>query len=257
MTKRRHWVTDMLHLDAETLASLADRDPSAFEAEHLAACAICGREAAVHRGLRAASARTAEAVLDAPLTSWASLAPALRAEGLMKEEAGAAGRLASFRLKPWMQIAAAVVIAAGGIAYGRYSAAPAGPPVVASTSTGEGGSANGSFASEPRVIRSSDGTPITSLTVALSVMQRAERDYRLAAAFITAHDTLSGGSDVDRYRTRLAAIDKLGGAALEAVNASPNDPMVNQYLLSLRSARDVTLQQLGNSLPAGTRLASY
>jgi hypothetical protein len=41
------------------------------------------------------------------------------------------------------------------------------------------------------------------------------------------------------------------------VNTSPNDPMVNQYLLSLRSARDVTLQQLGNSLPAGTRLASY
>jgi hypothetical protein len=246
----------MLHLDAETLASLADRDPSAFEAEHLASCAICGREAAVHRGLRAASARTGEAVLDAPLTSWASLAPALRSEGLMEQESGGAGRVASFRLKPWVQIAAAVVIAAGGIAYGRYSAAATGAPVVASTSTGDGASGNASLASD-RTIRSSDGTPITSLTIALSVMQRAERDYRLAAAFITAHDTASGGSNVDRYRSRLAAIDKLGGAALEAVNTSPNDPMVNQYLLSLRSARDVTLQQLGNSLPAGTRLASY
>jgi hypothetical protein len=155
-----------------------------------------------------------------------------------------------------VQIAAAVVIAAGGIAYGRYSAAATGAPVVASTSTGDGASGNASLASD-RTIRSSDGTPITSLTIALSVMQRAERDYRLAAAFITAHDTASGGSNVDRYRSRLAAIDKLGGAALEAVNTSPNDPMVNQYLLSLRSARDVTLQQLGNSLPAGTRLASY
>jgi hypothetical protein len=258
MTKRRHWVTDMLHLDAESLAALADRDPSAIEAEHLAVCALCAREAAVHRGVRAASARAGEAVLDAPLTSWATLAPALREAGLLQEGAGGAGagRLASFRLKPWLQVAAALVIAAGGIALGRFTAAPAGVSTVASGATGSGSSGT-SLLTGNRPITTSDGTPITSLTTALQVMQRAERDYRVAAAFITANDSSYGRNDVDRYRTRMAALDKVNGAALEAVNASPNDPVLNQYLLSVRSARDVTLQQLGNSLPAGTRLASY
>jgi hypothetical protein len=62
---------------------------------------------------------------------------------------------------------------------------------------------------------------------------------------------------VDRYRSRLAALDKVSDAALQAVNASPDDPILNQYLLSARSAREVTLQQLGSTLPAGVRLASY
>ena len=96
-----------------------------------------------------------------------------------------------------------------------------------------------------------DGTKIATLTDALTVMQRAEHDYRVAAAFIAAHDSSYGRGDTDRYRSRLAALDKVSDAALQAVNASPDDPILNQYLLSARSAREVTLQQLGGTLPGG------
>ena len=91
---------------------------------------------------------------------------------------------------------------------------------------------------------------------ALRVMERAEHDYRAAAAFIVANDTAARG-DADRYRARLAGLSKVQEAVLEAVHDSPDDPVLNQYLLSTRSARAVTLQQLGNTLPSGVRLASY
>ena len=84
----------------------------------------------------------------------------------------------------------------------------------------------------------------------------SERDYRAAMAFIAAQDTASRG-DVERYRMRLAALDKVQDAVRQAVQENPEDPMLNQYLLSTRSARAVTLQQLGTTLPSGVRLASY
>lgn len=88
-------------------------------------------------------------------------------------------------------------------------------------------------------------------------MQRAEHDYRVAVAFIASHDSSYAHGDADRYRTRLAALDKVRDAALEGVNGSPDDPILNQYLLSARSARDVTLQQLSSTLPASAKLVSY
>jgi hypothetical protein len=62
---------------------------------------------------------------------------------------------------------------------------------------------------------------------------------------------------VDRYRARLAALDRVSDAALAAVNEAPADPIVNQYLISTRAARAVTLQQLNSSLPPGMSLTSY
>jgi len=46
-------------------------------------------------------------------------------------------------------------------------------------------------------------------------------------------------------------------AVRAAVQESPDDPMLNQYLLSTRSARAVTLQQLSTTLPSNVRLASW
>ena len=91
------------------------------------------------------------------------------------------------------------------------------------------------------------------------MMRRAESEYRLAAAYIATSDT-SGESDatgVDLYRARLAALDRVSDAALAAVNEAPADPIVNQYLISTRAARAVTLQQLNSSLPPGMSLTSY
>ena len=106
--------------------------------------------------------------------------------------------------------------------------------------------------------RTSDGKQILSLPQAMQIVERAEADYRIASAYIAQYDTAyGGGGDIDRYRTRLAALDRLSDVALEAVNKTPQDPVVNQMLASTRAARSATLQQLGSRLPAGVRLASY
>jgi hypothetical protein len=100
---------------------------------------------------------------------------------------------------------------------------------------------------------------ILSVDDALALMRRAESEYRLAAAYIAATDTSTGNgtNGVDRYRARLAALDRVSDAALAAVNEAPADPVVNQYLISTRAARAITLQQLNSSLPSGMSLTSY
>jgi hypothetical protein len=244
----------MLHLDAETLAALADDEPSARDAEHLRDCAICAREVEAYRALRAVGARASEAVLDPPLTSWATLAPALRDAGLIRDGSGGVGGARFTRLTPWLRVAAVITLIVGGVLAGRLSA-PGGQLTASAAADDNSSAGDASLVGNPAPV-TSEGKPIVSLVQALKVMQRAENDYRVAAAFIAAHDSAYGRGDVDRYRTRLAALDKLSGAAQEAVNASPGDPVLNQYLLSARSARRVTLQQLGSTLPAGYRLAS-
>lgn len=244
----------MQHLDADRLAALADNDPSESEAEHLAACLACAREVDLYRGLRGASADVRETTLDAPLTSWDALAPALRDAGMLRPGLGD-GR-ASFirRHRPWIGAAAGLLIGAGSFFAGRQTA-PAGR-VEATATGGMTGAATFASNSDGGMLKA-DGAPIQSLTDALKVMQRAEHDYRVAVAFIASHDSSYAHGDAERYRARLAALDKVRDAALDGVNLSPDDPILNQYLLSARSAREVTLQQLNNTLPAGVRLASY
>ena len=245
----------MLHLDADRLAALADNEPTASEAEHLAECLACAREVDLYRALRGASADVRETTLDAPLTSWDALAPALReTPGCSAPTASARSFVARYR--PWIGAAAALLIGAGSFAAGRRTA----PATAAATETAARRPSPRRRCS-PRTATAAcsrrTALPIQSLTDALKVMQRAEHDYRVAVAFIASHDSSYARGDADRYRARLAALDKVRDAALEGVNLSPNDPVLNQYLLSARSARDVTLQQLNNTLPAGVRLASY
>ena len=160
--------------------------------------------------------------------------------------------------RPWLQAAAAVMLAVGGGVVGRMSA-PKAP------TTGGAGRANQGrselIGAGPTGTTSngadSAGT-FVSVKDALAVMARAESDYRLAAAYIAAQDSSANArGGVDRYRMRLAALDKVSDAALAAVNEAPHDPVLNQYLISARSAREVTLQQLNSKLPAGVRLTSY
>jgi len=245
----------MRHLDAERLSALADELPTVAETEHLAACALCAREAEAHRAVRAMGARSGGVLLDAPLTTWDSLAPSLRDAGVIRG-AGAGGGSGgtvwnAARMRPWLRAAAAVALVAGGVAAGRFTAPGAAAP--ASTVASAGAPPAGV---QTAGLETAAGTPIVSVPEALRVMERAEHDYRAAAAFIVANDTAARG-DADRYRARLAGLSKVQEAVLEAVHDSPDDPVLNQYLLSTRSARQVTLQQLGNTLPNGVRLASY
>ena len=228
--------------------ALADEAATPAELDHLSACAACAREVAAFRSLRAAGLRSGGVMLDAPITSWESLAPALRAAGVIRGGATARGALLT-RSRPWLAAAAAVMLVAGGVLLGRLTAKPTPEVNVARIESPPAGV-------QSAVLQTSAGAPIVSVNDALQIMQRAEHDYRAAAAFIAAQDPSTRG-DAERYRTRLAALDRVQDAVREAVQESPDDPMLNQYLLSTRSARAVTLQQLSTTLPSNVRLASW
>ena len=157
--------------------------------------------------------------------------------------------------RPWLQAAAAVALAVGGGVVGRLSA-PKAPTTGAAEHVA---SRSGGASLAAAMSNGADSTrTFVSVQDALAVMARAESDYRLAAAYIAAQDSSANArGEVDRYRMRLAALDKVSDAALAAVNEAPHDPVLNQYLISARSAREVTLQQLNSKLPAGVRLTSY
>lgn len=277
----------MRHLDPERLAAIGDGEPTPEEAAHLADCALCERERLALRELIALSRSEGVTPLQAPLTDWGSLSERLREEGILRTAApalslvpgdegsrrtsmpfaGAHGYLPyrgrSRASRGWLRAAAAVVLAVGGMAMGR---ATANVPLPLTTSSGEQGDADhvtggANFAAGASLVANPSGgaDSIMSIEDALAMMRRAESEYRLAAAYIAASDT-SGESDtsgVDRYRARLAALDRVSDAALAAVNQAPADPIVNQYLISTRAARAVTLQQLNSSLPPGMSLTSY
>jgi hypothetical protein len=251
----------MLHLDPERLAALADNEPTAEEIAHLAACRQCTRERAAYRELLALASQARTHTLKEPLTHWDVLAPSLREEGLlrtMSETAGGGGGHMRFWHRPWLQAAAAVMLAVGGGVVGRLSATRA-PNIAGTEQVGQATSESTSARLAGTAPNAADSArTFVSLEDALAVMARAESDYRLAAAYIAARDSSADArAGVDLYRTRLAALDKVSDAALAAVNEAPHDPVLNQYLISARSARDVTLQQLNSRLPAGVRLTSY
>jgi hypothetical protein len=276
----------MRHLDPERLAAIGDSEPTVEEAAHLAECAHCERERLALRELIALSRSEGVAPLQAPLTNWESLSARLRDEGILRPAAatlslvpgGGPSRRTPVRFtgeeseirtdgwsrasRTWLRAAAAIILAGGGMAMGR---ATAGVPLPLTTASGaQGGNAHvtGGANSVPGASLAANvaGTDsIMSMEDALAMMRRAESEYRLAAAYIAASDT-SGASDatgVDLYRARLAALDRVSDAALAAVNEAPADPVVNQYLISTRAARAVTLQQLNSSLPPGMSLTSY
>jgi hypothetical protein len=243
----------MLHLDPERLAELADTLPSSDEREHLAGCAACTRELAAHRATLALAAREHATPLSGALNEWETLASRLRDEGLIREGTDDLAVRRSTWSRPWLRAAAAVLLVAGGFAAGRLAPRPAsggaGQQAAPGVALRQGGGAT--------VIPVSNTDSLLTLEDALAVMQKAERDYRTAAAFIVAHDSTYGGREsADRYRARLAALDKVQSAALAAVNELPSDPVVNQYLLSAQTAKEVTLRQLSSTMPPG-RLTSW
>jgi hypothetical protein len=277
----------MRHLDPERLAAIGDSEPTAEEAAHLADCALCERERLALRELIALSRSEGVAPLQAPLTNWDSLSARLREEGILRpataalslvpgddalrrtparfagagSEVRAGGRSRASRT--WLRAAAAVVLAGGSMAMGRATADVPFPLTSARAAQGGAAHVTGGANSAPGASLAANvaagADSIMSIEDALSMMRRAESEYRLAAAYIAASDTSApdGTDGVDRYRARLAALDRVSDAAQPAVNEAPADPVVNQYLISTRAARAVTLQQLNSSLPPGMSLTSY
>ena len=240
----------MSHLHPERLAALADGEPTAAEATHLSSCASCAHEIAAHRRLLMLAWQERE-TLSAPLTSWESLAESLRGEGLLRDTATTASRGGSRGGGPgWLQAAAAVVILVGGMAIGRGTLpAPA----------GSGIASVGQQPSDTRLASNTDSSiAFRSPAEAISVLQRAERDYRLAMMYLAGQDTVARtADDPDVYRARLAALDEMAGVALDAVQQAPQDPLMNRYYLTTLGARDATLRQLGEKLPENVQLQGF
>ena len=235
----------MSHLHPERLAALADGEPTSAEAAHLSSCSSCAHEIAAHRRLLMLAWQERE-TLTAPLASWESLAATAREEGLIRVQGAPRNVRTAF---PWTHAAAAVLLLTGGMAIGRL-ALPAfdGAPVADS---GTPAPSNVSFASDTTV-------HFSSAAEAISVLQRAERDYRTAMMYLSGQDTVTRTADDPAiYRTRLAALDEINGLALDAVQEAPQDPVMNRLYLSTLGARDATLRQLGEKLPENVHLVGF
>ena len=215
----------MSHLDPERLAALADEAPTVAEAAHLAVCAECERERAAYQRLVALAAES-RAMLGPPLTTWEPLAERLRDEGLT----GAVARR-GYRRATWLhrsaRIAASVVLVAAGALAGRLSA-------------GSGGSDVASRAELAPVGSAADSGTVTfrSTEEATQALTNAERVYRSAMLYLASLDSAGRGTSqsAELYRTRLAVLDAMAGAARQAVEVTPDDPMINQYYMSTLAA---------------------
>ena len=247
----------MLHLSAERLAALADDEPTTTEGEHLARCATCARERSVHRSLRSLSAtERAPAGAPPPLTSWETLLPALRAEGLVADAPGSAGTddrrgaKVLFFERRWphaglMRAAAAVLLMAVGLVAGRWSAGVAPVPGLRS-------------GKDTLTALVADTTlAFQNATEALAALTRYERGYQAAAQFLALHDTASRVEGREAYQARLATLDQVAAATRQGLEATPYDPVINRYYLSALSARQATLQQLSSTLPPTVQVGGY
>ena len=245
----------MLHLSAERLAALADEEPTTTEGEHLARCATCTRERSAQRALRslAASNRVAGPAAT-PLTSWDTLLPALRAEGLVAATPasvlpdGGRSNVLRFRGR-WMssglmRAAAAVLLVATGLIAGRWSAGVTPVPGIA--------------AGDTLTALVADTTLVfQNATQALAALTRYEHGYQAAASFLAAHDTSSQVDGREAYQARLATLDQVAAATRQGLQERPYDPVINRYYLSALSARQATLQQLSSTLPPNVQVGGY
>jgi hypothetical protein len=232
----------MSHLSIDRLAALADEQPTTDETTHLTICAECAREMAAHRSLLALASVEREA-MRLPLTRWDTLAPALRADGLLRTPAASQRGGFSFTPQRMLQVAAALLFVAGGALLGRVSA---GAPIVPGDAT-------------PAVSSIFDSVP-----TAFASVQEAERfrnlyrdGYQRAANYLAQHDSARVVGTPAVMRTRLSALDRVTRITREALNDAPFDPVLNDFLLNSYYQREATLRELNTVLPQNVRLNSF
>ena len=233
----------MSHLSTERLAALVDEAPTSAELAHFASCSECARERSAYLNL-ASLASSSTAQIGVPLSNWEKLAPALVADGIIDRGRGFHFRTRSLR-SPWLQAAAAVLLIAGGVIAGRYTAGANPLPIGATQSVAE---QNGT----------SDSTVhFASVDEARDMQSRSQNLYQAATAYLAQHDSANAGDTPAVMRTRLAALDRVRDAMGEALNEAPYDPVINEYLMATVGQREATIRQLNTALPAGMGLTRY
>jgi len=242
----------MLHLHTERLAELGDDTLTPEEAAHLASCEVCAHERSAYQTLVAMALAEREP-FGLPLTRW----DAITAELSLKAEAPVADIAPARRSKRWMlQIAAGLLLVAGGAMLGRVSAGARVLPDSAATQTASVGSS--SDVTQPVARLGSDSTVFASADEARAAQLRSELLYQQAAAFLARVDTTGAGSGSPvTYRSRLDALDHMISTTREAMREAPHDPVINGYYLTTLGQREATLRQLNTALPVSLRVTSF
>src|SRR5213592_1063667 len=176
MQRNRGLPVDVSHLPDERLAALFDDPPTSAELAHLASCERCATERAAYRALREMA--NSEQRIGVPLSDWESLAPALRADGIIDTGEWRVARRPRRFGGAWSQAAAAVLIAIGGIAYGRYAAVGSVLPESLHR------------ASDIAVGQGPDSVTFSSVEQARAAQEHYQTLYQSAALYLAAHDTL-------------------------------------------------------------------
>lgn len=243
----------MSHLSIERFAALADGQPTVEEQRHLAQCDLCAREVDAHRLLREMASRERDPT-QLPLTRWDALAERLRQDGLIGGPRAHPGWRAALRLKAGrarlpLQIAAALLLVAGGVVMGRVSV---GAPVL------PGGIVDMQSPRQDQRFATSLPTSFASIDEATRWKDAYADAYQRTVSFLAANDSAArpvGAPAV--IRARLSALDRVSRVTREALNDAPYDPVINDFYLNAFGQREVTLRQLNTVLPQGVRLRSF
>jgi len=243
----------MSHLSSERLAALADEQPTADEQTHLSQCDRCATEVQAHRSLLAMAAGEREA-MQLPLTRWDALSKQLRKEGLIadggssEEGSSRVARSTAYASRWPLQIAAALLLVAGGVALGRFSA---GASAIPGGITGTAQPANG------RVVIDSLPTSFASVDEANRWKTAYANAYQSTVTFLAANDSSGTAETPAVMRARLSALNQVNRTMREALNDAPFDPVINDFYLNSFGQREATLRQLNTVLPQGVRLNSF
>jgi hypothetical protein len=252
----------MLHLPTDRLAELGDEVPTPDEAAHLAACPACAQERAAYQSLVAMALAEREP-FGLPLTRWDAIAAELSSGA--KPALTEALPIRPARSNRWiLQIAAGLLLVAGGAMGGRMSAGrdplPSAPQTTASGSaTVTTSSPVATNVSAPEGTRADpDSAFFASVDDARNALQRSELTYQQASSYLARFDTTGASSSSPvAYRSRLAALDRVISTTREAMRQAPHDPVINGYYLTTLGQREATLRQLNTVLPASLRVNSF
>jgi hypothetical protein len=236
----------MQHLHTERLAALGDDLPTAEETAHLAVCDACAHEVSAYQRL-VAIAHAEREPFGLPLTRWESIATELAHDAVRHDRS-----VAVRRSNPWMlQVAAGLLLVAGGAMAGRMSAGSDPLPTAAATAVS---STDNRATSQ----LDADSAVFKTAEEARAAQQRSEMTYQQATAYLARIDTTGGGNPSPvAYRSRLAALDRVLSTTRDALREAPHDPVINGYYLTTLGQREATLRQLNTALPASLRVNSF
>ena len=214
----------MSHLTLETIARLVDELPDPAEAAHLDACDECTAELDLMREQTATMNFLPDA--DLPPAIWTGLEQRLRAEGLMRSQAGGWSGNSG-----WLRLAAAIaLLLVGGTGGAALAGRTAGSPAARSPANAG-------------TIQLAGVEPVS----AGDAVREAEAAYLRALASYTEQ---SGGAAQFDPVARLAALESILLTTRAALSKAPADPVINGYYLTAAAQRDAMMRQV--STPTDT-----